>query len=288
MTRTLIILAAGASSRMKQSSRGSLSETELKDANTVSKSLIRLNNRPMLDYILYNAKKAGFNTVVIVTGKENSKFRSYYGEKNLNNDFHGLKISFAIQYIASDRVKPFGTADALQQAIDQIPDLLQESFVVCNGDNLYSEKAFRFLSEITSENAFINYDRDALQFPAERIAQFAITKTDSEGFLKDIVEKPKRMELKSSRSPNTTWRVSMNLWKLNGTMIYPYLKNCKVSPERNEKELPVAILSMIQDHPHSMRAIPMSEHVPDLTGKDDIAILNDYLSTHFSKMNWTT
>ncbi|KAA3623606.1 MAG: nucleotidyltransferase [Flavobacterium sp.] len=288
MTSTLIILAAGASSRMKQASRGLLSEAELKDANSGSKSLIRLNNRPMLDYILYNAKKTGFKTIVIVTGNENSKFRSYYGENDLNNDFHGLKISFAIQHIPSDRVKPFGTADALQQAIDQFPALLQESFVVCNGDNLYSEKAFRLLSEINSENAFINYDRDALQFPVERIAQFAITNTDSEGFLKEIIEKPKKLELKSEKSPQTAYRVSMNLWKLNGSMIYSYLKNCKVSPERDEKELPVAILSMIQDHPHSMKAIPLAEHVPDLTGKDDIAVLNDYLSTHYSKLNWTT
>jgi NDP-sugar pyrophosphorylase family protein len=288
MTKILIILAAGASSRMKRPSESSLSESELKDANTGSKALIRLNDRPLLDYILYNAKIAGFEKIILVTGAENSMFRKYYGEDDRDNEFHGMRISYAIQHIPSNRTKPFGTADALQQTLDQHPQLLKTSFVVCNGDNLYSHIALQKVSENNSENAFIDYDRDALKFSSERIAQFAITNSDPEGFLQDIVEKPKRSALGSLTDVNKKVRVSMNLWKLNGAMIYPYLENCVINPERDEKELPSAIRSMVKEHPRCMKAIPLSEHVPDLTGKDDIAILNDYLSTYYPNLNWTT
>lgn len=118
MIRMLIILVVGVLLRMKQLFCGLFFEIELKDVNMVSKFLICFNNWFMLDYILYNVKKVGFNMVVIVIGKENFKFRLYYGEKNFNNDFYGLKILFVIQYIVLDRVKFFGIVDVFQQVID--------------------------------------------------------------------------------------------------------------------------------------------------------------------------
>jgi len=47
MTNHLIILAGGASSRMKKPSLSKLSEDIIDQANTRSKSLILRNNRPM-------------------------------------------------------------------------------------------------------------------------------------------------------------------------------------------------------------------------------------------------
>ena len=63
MHDNLIILAGGASSRMKKSmASATLSEAEIKSANSVSKALIGIgkDNRPILDYLLFNAEKAGF------------------------------------------------------------------------------------------------------------------------------------------------------------------------------------------------------------------------------------
>ena len=70
MTNHLIILAGGASSRMKKPSLSELSEDLIDQANSRSKALILLNNRPMLDYVLYNAHLAGFLNIYIVIGKE--------------------------------------------------------------------------------------------------------------------------------------------------------------------------------------------------------------------------
>ena len=48
--------------------------------------------------------------------------------------------------------------------------------------------------------------------------------------------------------------------------------NCPINPLRNEKELPSAIMNMITIRSY-MKAVPIAEHVPDLTSKKDIAIL---------------
>jgi len=288
MTKTLIILAGGASSRMKKSESTTLSKGFMEQANTRSKALILFKDRPMLDYVLYHAKQAGIDTIIIVIGSGDTLFKEYYGNARKGNNFHGLKISYAIQHIPQDRTKPFGTADAVLQTLDQYPQLQQQSFLVCNCDNLYSVAAFKALHLTDHPNAFINYDRAFLEYSSERIARFALTKVKASQELEDIIEKPTPDKVQAYKAADGTFRVSMNIWKFHGPLFYEYLQKCTVHPERQEKELPTALLQMIQEHPGSMKAIPFAEHVPDLTGKDDIAIMNDYLSDHYSNLDWTT
>ena len=278
----LVILAGGASSRMKKQSieDNSLSEEERAQANKRSKSLISIDDsgRPLMDYLLYNAKKAGYQNIYIITGKENSLFKSFYGEQDSNNDFHGLTINFAVQEIPKNRVKPFGTADALYQAMEQYPILQTNSFTVCNSDNLYSIKALELLLPNTdSQNALISYDRDALLFSSERISSFALMLFDKELNLKDIIEKPDRNLTESFKGDDGKLRVSMNIFKFNGSLFFEYLKKCEVHPTRNEKELPSALMAMLKEHPISVKGISLSEHVPDLTSKEDIAILKEWV-----------
>ena len=278
----LVILAGGASSRMKKQSieDNSLSEEERAQANKRSKSLISIDDsgRPLMDYLLYYAKKAGYLNIYIITGKENSLFKSFYGEQDSNNDFHGLTINFAVQEIPKNRVKPFGTADALYQAMEQYPILQTNSFTVCNSDNLYSIKALELLLPNTdSQNALISYDRDALLFSSERISSFALMLFDKELNLKDIIEKPDSNLTESFKGDDGKLRVSMNIFKFNGSLFFEYLKKCEVHPTRNEKELPSALMAMLKEHPISVKGISLSEHVPDLTSKEDIAILKEWV-----------
>jgi glucose-1-phosphate adenylyltransferase len=42
--------------------------------------------------------------------------------------------------------------------------------------------------------------------------------------------------------------------------------------------LPTAVLNLAKDQPSSVYGIPLEEHVPDLTSKDDIIILNKLLN----------
>jgi NDP-sugar pyrophosphorylase family protein len=289
MHNNLIILAGGASSRMKkQASLDNLSEEEIAQANERSKGLIGVgpNGRPLLDYLLLNAKKAGYKNIYIIIGEQGELFKEFYGSEDKNNDFHGLNVSFAVQYIPEGRVKPFGTADALFQAVEQFPELNAQYYSVCNSDNLYSTKALYALRETTSPNAFISYDRDALEFPLERISRFAIAKLDENNCLLDILEKPTADVLESYKDAEGVLRVSMNAFKFDGAVLYPYLKNCPVHPERDEKELPTVLLNSLKANGNTALGIAFSEHVPDLTAKEDIAEVKEYLKKHYPQLDW--
>ena len=284
MDKNIIILAGGASSRMKNSIFSkNLSEEELKNANTRSKALLEFGNakRPILDFLLLNAKKAGYKKVVIVIGEQGALFKEYYGNQQKDNSFRGLSISYAIQYIPEGRDKPMGTADALFQALEQYPILKTASFTVCNSDNLYSIKALRALLICKDSNAFINYDRDALQFPMLKIQRFALTLVDENFHLETIVEKPSKNQVSNYKDVKGRYRVSMNVFKFTGAEIYSFLKNCPIDSKRKEKELPTAILNMINESKSYLRGISFAEHVPDLTSKEDIAIMRKYIATHY-------
>ncbi|MCB0485487.1 MAG: nucleotidyltransferase [Flavobacteriaceae bacterium] len=283
MNDSLIILAGGASSRMKNPAKSvKISVEEVKQANQRSKSLIGIGpeNRPFLDFLLTNAKEAGYKNIFLIVGKDNKLFREYYGQKDRGNNYKGLTISYAIQHIPEFRVKPFGTADALRQCLEQYPDLIEHSFSVCNSDNLYSIKALNAIAELDYPNGFISYDRESLQFNSERIKQFALAKLDEHNYLMDIIEKPKENEVEEFRDNYGKLRVSMNLFKFKGKYIYPFVKNCPVNPNRNEKELQTAILNMLRKYPKSMIGIPLAEHVPDLTSKDDINTIKEYIKKY--------
>ena len=281
MDGNLIILAGGASSRMKGlTGSDTLTKDEKYQADNRSKCLISIdkNGRPLLDYLLYNAKKAGYKNIYIITSKENELFKMFYGDKRSDNDFKGLKINYAIQHVPSKREKPLGTADALYQAMNQYPELQTVSFTVCNSDNLYSIKALKLLNEYSVvTNALISYDRDSLKFSEDRIMKFALMLFNKGQYLQDIVEKPSIDTLTKYIDVNEKIRVSMNIFKFDGNMFFKYLENCPLHPQRGEKELPTSLLNMVKDHPNSTIGIPLSEHVPDLTSKEDISVLKNYV-----------
>lgn len=290
MHNNLIILAGGASSRMKSTaSIEGLSDKEISQANKISKSLISIdpNGRPLMDYLLFNAKKASYKNIYIVINENGELFKEFYGNSQQNNEFHGLNVSFAVQKIPEGRVKPFGTADALFQAVEQYPELNTQFYTVCNSDNLYSISVLKALRETNNPNAFISYNRDALQFSSERIARFALAKLDSDNYLLDIIEKPSIVESDHYKDKDGKLRVSMNIFKFDGNAIYSYLKNCPVHPERNEKELPTVLLNLLKDYSKAVIGIPFSEHVPDLTAKEDITAIKLYIQNNYTnQLNW--
>ena len=289
MHNNLIILAGGMSSRMKNpSSLKHIGKEEVQQANNRSKSLISVGNsgRPLMDYLLYNAKKVGYKNIYIVINEKGQMFKDFYGDKNSNNVFKDLNISFPIQHIPKERTKPFGTADAVFQTLEQYPNLQKEQFTVCNSDNLYSEKAFYLLRNTNNQNAFISYDRDTLDFTQKKVFSFAIMSLDADNYLKDIIEKPDISIANNYKDDEGKIRVSMNIFKMDGETIFPYVKNCPVNTIRNEKELPTVVLNCVADHPKSFLGIPLSEHVPDLTAKDDIIVIKKYIETHYpEKLN---
>jgi len=92
----------------------------------------------------------------------------------------------------------------------------------------------------------------------------------------DIIEKPDPSVISNYTDASGKTRVSMNIFLFDGNIFFDYLKNCPPHPERNEKELPTALKNMIKDG-KVVLGIPIATHVPDLTAKGDITILEQYL-----------
>ncbi len=202
--------------------------------------------------------------------------------KDRENDFFGLRISYAVQKIPAGREKPMGTADALYQGLNSRPDWRGTRITVCNSDNLYSVKALSLMLRHKYRNAMIDYDREALEFERSRIERFAVTMKDDEGYLLDIIEKPSAKQIEKVKGKDGLVGVSMNIFGFQYDMIYPLLERVPFDPVRNEKELPAAVKMMIDARPKSVFAFPLAEHVPDLTSKSDIIPVRSYLEKHFA------
>ncbi len=143
---TLLILAAGMGSRF-----GGLKQIEEMGPN---KEFI-------IDYSIYDAKKAGFNKVVFLIKEENyDKFVETIGKRVEPH----IKVEYCFQKndnvpsninIPSTRIKPLGTAHAILCCKDKI----KENFAIINADDFYGFdaflKAYQFLSK--ENNKIPNY-----------------------------------------------------------------------------------------------------------------------------------
>ena len=282
MDRNIIILAGGASSRMKRSSVSAVDSALAKEAQHKTKAMIGVGDRarPFLDYLLYNIQQAGYENALIVVGENDNSIKEFYEQRENAKEFVSLSITYATQSIPSGRDKPLGTADALLKALHS-PSWNGRRFTVCNSDNLYSSTALRLLLEDSHPNAMIDYDRAALLLSEERVAQFAVVVKGEEGFLKDIIEKPSFDEMNRAKDVNGRIGVSMNIWRFTYGDILPFLEKIPLHPVRKEKELPVAVKMMIAQKPRSVFTIPLSEDVVDLTSLDDVPAVKQYIQKEF-------
>ena len=278
MTQSLLIMAAGTSSRMKLSVAKNIGSVATEQANIRTKGLIEIgeDGKPLLYYLLRNAQEAGYKTIYLITAADATFFSSTIRSlPNLNQ----LRFVFVTQHIPKGRIKPLGTADAVFQALEQFSELKTKNFSVCNSDNLYTVNAFRKLRSIEQGSGLIAYDSDFLNFSKEKIAGFALLIFNMDFYLENIIEKPATTDFINAADNHESLYISMNAFTFDGNVLYSFLRDCPINLDRDEKELPTALLNMIQAHPTSVKGIPMQEHVPDLTTKKDLLLLVDYLSS---------
>jgi len=269
----LIIMAAGVSSRMRLSkSNNNLSEDQIKQSNSKAKGFIEVGkkNETIIYHIIKSSVLAGINEFYIILSQDSKKFQNYLNKiaKELS-----VVIKFAFQDFYGNP-KPLGTADAIFQTMNQFPKLKKIRFLVCNSDNLYSTKAIKTLKEECLYNSMIAYNFKCLDFKEEKISSFSILEINN-NFLSKIIEKPTRETLETYYKEKF---VSMNIFSFIGEQVYKYLDNCEINEERGEKEIATAIQNMISDAKGSVKVFKICEHVPDLTSKDDIIVINKFLN----------
>jgi dTDP-glucose pyrophosphorylase len=256
LANKIVILAAGRGTRMRQSDpHAQLSQEQNAAAALGVKALIPIE-RPFLDYVLDRIADAGFRQVCLVIGPDHHELREYYSQLNTQR----LAIQFATQR------EPLGTAHAVLAASDFVG---AEPFVVLNSDNYYPTEALTALRQ-ASGYAMVGYDRDALiangNISADRVARFAIVETDGQSNLRNIIEKPNPAYVAQLSPPIL---VSMNCWRFEPT-VFDACRAIRRS-DRGEYELPDAVMTARHSLGRTVRVIPSSTPVLDLSHQRDVA-----------------
>ncbi|MDD6301973.1 MAG: sugar phosphate nucleotidyltransferase [Bacillales bacterium] len=133
----LVILAAGMGSRF-----GGLKQIEPID---------KYGNF-IIDYSIFDAKRAGFNRVIFIIKEENYHiFKETIGKRVEDKietlyAFQKLDLLPEGYHIPSDRVKPLGTAQAILAA----KDLVSDKFIIINADDYYGVDAFKVAADYLS------------------------------------------------------------------------------------------------------------------------------------------
>lgn len=284
MKKRILILAGGVASRMKKAAGNiSVEQKLIEQADTLTKGMIGVGKagKSLIDYQLFNAQLAGFEEVLLLLHPNDDFTEPYYQNLMNSNSVWGLKLYFSRQYLPEGRSKPSGTADAVLQALEQQEDWQKGRILILNSDNLYSQKALELLWNCPESNALISYDRDTLEFPIERIKAFAVIKSSIDEYLESIIEKPGDEIIDQIVKETGRIGVSMNAFMVNTEQLLGFLRITPFNPDRNEKELPTSISMLISEYPKAVKCIPLSENVPDLTSKNDLAIVQKYLLNHY-------
>ena len=141
---TLVIMAAGMGSRY-----GGLKQIEP----------VGPNGEFIIDYSIYDAKRAGFNKVVFIIKEENYElFRDTVGkrvEKEIAVEYAFQKMEDIPEgySVPEGRTKPWGTT----QAILCTRPVVKGDFAVINADDFYGKESYQVISDFFKDNANGDY-----------------------------------------------------------------------------------------------------------------------------------
>ncbi len=154
MIEQAVILAAGEGQRLRPFTA------------TKPKVMLKVANRPILEYVVSASREAGILDIIMVVGYRKERIIDYFG----NGADFGVKIRYAVQE------QQLGTAHALKQA----KDLVDDSFLVLPGDNIVDAKTIRFALEPWT----LVYKR------VSEVSKYGAVVVEN-GRVKEIVEKPR-------------------------------------------------------------------------------------------------
>ena len=268
---TLVIMAAGMGSRF-----GGLKQMEP----------IGPGGEALLDFSVYDAKKAGFTKVVFVIKHEIEKdFKEIVGKRIENK----IKTEYVFQEIddlpdgftaPADRTKPWGTT----QAILSCRGVVNEPFAVVNADDFYGYSAFKkmadFLKEDGDDYAMVGFLLKNTLTENGHVSR-GVCEVEN-GKLKTVVERTKIMDCKYTEDDGETWTplspdtlVSMNLWGFRPD-VFKYLErdfleflNTKIDVPKSECLLPTTVANTIKNKEKDVVMLVADEKWYGVTYKED-------------------
>jgi bifunctional UDP-N-acetylglucosamine pyrophosphorylase/glucosamine-1-phosphate N-acetyltransferase len=175
-----------------------------------NKNMLKVNGKPILKYKLDSLPKE-IDEVIFVIGYHGDDIKNQFGE-----NYKGIKISYVVQKRLN------GTGGAIHKA----KKLLKGKFLVIYGDDLYHRDD---IEEI------MKYDLAVLAKEIDDVTKFGILKTDKDGNLINIIEKPKTSKSKLA---------AIGLFVLNKN----FFKYKLISVGGGEFGLPQTLATMSKDH----------------------------------------
>ena len=268
---TLIVMAAGMGSRF-----GGLKQIEP----------IGPRGEVLLDYLVYDAVKAGFTKVVFVIKHEiEADFKEMVGKRISKL----VKVEYAFQEIDKlpkgyacppDRTKPWGTAHAILCC----KDIVKEPFAVVNADDYYGRSAFteiaRFLKSEPDDYCMVGF-RLVNTLTENGYVSRGVCEIEN-GKLKSVTERTKISDCKYTEDDGATWTelppdtlVSMNLWGFN-TDIFSHIEKGfkdfldeKINVPKSEYYLPSVVSSLIESNQKEVKMLIAEDKWYGVTYKED-------------------
>ena len=275
----LVILAAGMGSRF-----GGLKQMEPMDEA----------GNFLLDYSVYDAKRAGFSSVVFIIKKDfYEAFKNTIGKRVEKL----IKVEYAFQDLndlpdgfkcPEGREKPWGTAHAILAA----RDLIKEDFIIINGDDFYGFDAYKVAAEYlkslptNSEGSYANVAFKVSNTMTENgSVKRGVLFQDKDGNLKQLVEsKIEKVDGKIVASPldgrpsfevDKEALVSMNLFAFNKDLIdklkemFPKWLEENINVEKSEFLIPDVADSLVRSGRATMKVLTTDSVWFGVTYKED-------------------
>lgn len=260
MGAELVIMAAGMGSRFDG----------LKQAAPIG-----ANGEMIIDYSVYDAKKAGFEKAVIVIRKDiESDFREAAGrriEKMIDTEYVFQELSSLPEGYSCPvgRQKPWGTGHAVLCAKNAVT----KPFLVINADDYYGQSVYETMYKALTE-------KDGMCMAGYRLGNTlsengSVSRgicTVEDGILKDVTEQT-AITYDSGIPLDTV--VSMNMWGLD-TDFFPYLEESfkafleeHLDEPKTEFFLPSVINARIKEKNMPVRVLVTDEKWYGVTYKED-------------------
>ena len=252
----------------------------------------------ILDYSLYDARRAGFSTVVFIIKHEiEEDFKHTVGARA---EQAGLEVRYAFQQldilpegftVPEGRVKPWGTAHAVLSAAGCI----DAPFAVINADDYYGPTCFRLIYEYLSTHA--DGDKFAWAMVGFHLKNTVsengsvsrgVCVTDEAGNLVSVTERtriePRNGAIAYTEDEGKTWvklpgdsLVSMNLWGFTPSFVAAaqqgfadFLRqNVPVNPLKCEYYLPSVVSAALADGRAQVRVLTSPDKWHGITYRED-------------------
>lgn len=248
----------------------------------------------VLDFAVYDAKRAGFGKVIFVIRREmDGEFREMFGRrlaKHISVDyaFQELDMVPAGHCVHADRKKPWGTGHAVLCATP----VLDRPFAVINADDFYGAESFRalagFLKEAAPQTpeqfAMVGFQLNRTLSEHGTVAR-GLCQTDAGGFLTSVEELTaieRQADGARNKEPDGSFRkltgreiVSLNCWgftpgllgglrRLFGEFLTRNAANLKA-----EFYLPTAVDVLIREGQARVKVLPTESHWFGVTYRED-------------------